>query len=236
MYKILIADSDKSLLGRTTNFLQQAEYTIYTARNAGEVLEQLAVAVPDLFLIDMMLPGANGFNLCRILRSNPKTAKVPILFLMSQESQYSAADALKAGGDDVIRKPFAVRELLARIRANLRWLSTTVKEIPAIIRISPATYQVFINDREVSLTRVEFNLLSYMCQDPQKWHRTQELLEHVWHYPGGVGDTALVRNHIRNLRRKLEDNPDRPTIIQSRHGRGYAVRAQVQFGSAAASH
>jgi len=83
------------------------------------------------------------------------------------------------------------------------------------------------------VTRIEFDLLRYLSVYPNKWHATQDLLTNVWKYPLGVGDTALVRNHVRNLRRKLEINPDHPAIIQSRHGRGYTIRARVQISEAA---
>lgn len=81
----------------------------------------------------------------------------------------------------------------------------------------------------MSLTRVEFDLLVYLCKQPHKLHSTEDLLVNVWHYPNGVGDAALVRNHVHNLRQKLELDPDRPTIIQSRHGRGYVVKAHIQL-------
>ncbi len=87
-----------------------------------------------------------------------------------------------------------------------------------------------MNDELVSLTPVEFDLLNYLCQTPNEWHTTQTLLADVWDYPEDVGDAALVRNHIRNLRRKLESNPDRPSIILSRHRRGYIIRARVENG------
>jgi DNA-binding response OmpR family regulator len=97
------------------------------------------------------------------------------------------------------------------------------------LRIFPDTMAVYVNDRCVELTQVEFDLLMFLCGAPNQLHSTQSLLSDVWQYPNGAGDTALVRNHIRNLRRKIEEDPDHPSIIQSRHGRGYAVRAAVKI-------
>ena len=231
MHKILIADGDDALSERIAAALREARYQVHISHTADDLLAQLESVMPDLLLLDLLLLGAKGLTLCRKLRNHPQLAKTPILLLTNQGSKHSVTEALEAGGDDYIRKPFAVRELLARIRANLRWISASSSTQRAQIRILSDTYQVFVNDREISLTRVEYRLLSYLCKNPESWHSTESLLEFVWRYPGGVGDAALVRNHIRNLRNKIEEFPKRPSIIQSRHGRGYAVQAMVQFGT-----
>jgi DNA-binding response OmpR family regulator len=229
MCRILIADDDRAMLAMIEQVLDQEGYTVYTARSVHEVMEIVEITTPDLFLIDLVLPEMNGLALCRKLRNNPLTAEAPIIFLTGQHDAHSAAEALEAGGDDYVRKPFAVRELTARIRAHLRRVKTQTSSSFSSLRILPNTYQVYVDTREVMLTRIEFDLLTYLCNSPKKWHGTQDLLTNVWSYPEGVGDTALVRNHIRNLRRKLEADPDHPAIIQSRHGRGYSIRADIRF-------
>jgi DNA-binding response OmpR family regulator len=229
MHKILIADGDDALSERIARALREARYQVFISHTAEALFTELESVTPDLLLLDLLLPDSDGLILCRKLRDNPQLSKMPILLLTNQGSKHSVSEALEAGGDDYIRKPFAVRELLARIRANLRWVSTNSNTQRAQIRIFSDSYQVFVNDREISLTRVEYRLLSYLCQNPESWHSTKSLLEFVWRYPGGVGDSALVRNHIRNLRNKIEEFPKRPSIIQSRHGRGYAVQALVHF-------
>lgn len=229
MCKILIVDDDISVLRMIEQALDQEGYTVYKAHSGREALALLETFKPDLFLIDLTLPSMDGLVMCRRLRSNPDFVNTPIVFMTGQNANYSVAEALEAGGDDFIRKPFAVREMTARLRAQLRRSNNFEGEESASLRILPSTYQVFVDAREVMLTRIEFDLLNYLCNSPHKWHATQDLLSGVWNYPNGVGDAALVRNHIRNLRRKLEMNPDHPAIIQSRHGRGYAIRAQVEF-------
>jgi len=229
MYKILVADDDKAMLQMVEQVLENEGYTVHGVRSTEQALEEVNDDQHDLFLIDVGLPNMDGIELCRKLRDKPTTAEKPIIFMTGQHNGYSVADALEAGGDDYIRKPFAVRELTARIRAHLRRSNQALLEGAATLRIQPNTYQVFVDSREIMLTRIEFDLLCYMAQMPQKWHATADLLSEVWKYPDGVGDTALVRNHIRNLRRKLEANADHPEIIDSRHGRGYSVRAHVQF-------
>jgi len=229
MYKILVADDDKAMLQMVEQVLEHEGYSVHGVRSTEQALVEIDDDQHDLFLIDVGLPHMDGVELCRKLRDKPITAEKPIIFMTGQHNGYTVADALEAGGDDYIRKPFAVRELTARIRAHLRRSNQAMLEGAANLRIHPNTYQVFVDNREIMLTRIEFDLLCYMAQTPQKWHATADLLSEVWKYPDGVGDTALVRNHIRNLRRKLEINAEHPEIIDSRHGRGYSVRAHVQF-------
>lgn len=232
MCQILIADDDQAMLQMVEQVLDHEGYAVLSAGSVEEALDILDTTAPDLFLIDLALPGKDGVELCRVLRANESTTNAPIIFLTGHNTVYSAAEALEAGGDDYIRKPFAVRELTARIRAHLRRSYSFSNDDLASLRILPETYQVFVDDREVLVTRIEFDLLRYLAMFPNRWHATQDLLSNVWNYPEGVGDTALVRNHVRNLRRKLETKPDHPAIIQSRHGRGYSIRARVQMTEA----
>lgn len=232
--RILIVDNDASVLSMIEQMLDQDGYNVYKAHSGQEALALLETMTPDLFLVDLTLPRMDGVSLCRQLRSNADTANRPIIFMTGQQSPYTVAEALESGGDDYIRKPFAVRELVARIRAHLRRTGSLVVEDMPNMRINNGTFQVFVDGREVNLTRIEYDLLNHLCQSPNKWHSTQDLLIGVWKYPDGVGDAALVRNHIRNLRRKLEHNPDHPAIIQSRHGRGYSIRANIEFVNSAA--
>lgn len=229
MYEILVVDDDAIQLEMVETLLDQEGYEVLKARSAKETLSIVERKAPDLFVIDIGLPHMDGLTLCRKLRTYPGITNTPIIFLTGQHASFSVAEALESGGDDYVRKPFAMRELAARIRAHLRRYSNQLgNEIPTI-RLMADTRQVFVNEREVELTRVEFDLCKYLCENPDQWHSTDDLLRHVWDYPPGVGDAALVRNHVRNLRRKLEDNPDRPAIIQSRHGRGYVIKAFVHM-------
>lgn len=225
MYKILIVDDDINVLEMVEQLLDQEGYTVLKARSGLEALRIAQFDKPDLCILDVGMPHMDGVMLCRTIRTIPGLAEVPVIFLTAHNTTYSVADALEAGGDDYIRKPFAIRELAARIRAHLRRAKQN-ESVPNL-HILRKTYQVFLNNREVFLTRIEFDLLHYLCSVPGRWYTTQDLLQNVWDYPKDVGDAALVRNHVRNVRRKLEDNPDKPAIIQSRHGRGYAVRANI---------
>ena len=228
MHTILIADDDVTLSGVLAEVCRQDDYTVLIARTAEEAIRLSESTDIDLFLIDMMLPSKGGMELCNRLRSNPKTVDTAIIFLTGRD-HYSIAESLDAGADDYVKKPFVVRELMARIRAHLRRVKMGSDENETLLCIDSGSGQVFVDDREVILTNTEFTLLQFLCREAQAWYTTQQLLSGVWNYPKGVGDSALVRNHIRNLRNKLETNPKCPSIIYSHHGRGYTIQARVKF-------
>lgn len=230
MNTILVVDDEVQMLNLIGQLLEREGYRVMLATSGHQALTLAEESPPDLFIIDAIMPMMDGVALCRHLRTMPLVRDLPIVFISGQESPYGVAEALEAGGDDYIRKPFAVRELTARLRAHLRRAVHPVpdEELP-VIRIYDDLRMVMLDDREVGLTQVEFELLRYLCEEPDRLHSTQDLLMAVWKYPEDAGDSALVRNHIRNLRRKLEVAPERPEIIQSRHGRGYTVKAQVQI-------
>jgi DNA-binding response OmpR family regulator len=231
MSKILVVDGDAEVLMMIEQLLEREGHEVEKARSAQAAITSLESETPELFVINATLPGLDGVALCRKLRLFPDTSSVPIIVLTERDSAYSVAEVLDAGGDDSLRKPFALRELAARIRAQLRRSATYSilnNDMPTLY-LSPATNCVHVDNREVVLTQVEFDLLWYLCLAPHQLHTTGDLLTHVWQYPRGTGDAALVRNHVRNLRRKLEPDPDHPAIIQSRHGRGYVVRAHIQI-------
>jgi DNA-binding response OmpR family regulator len=228
MYKILLVDNDAETLDMIEQLLKREGYVVAKATSGHDALRRVEAAPPDMLVVSMHLPGMDGLALCRRLRAAPLTSRTPILFLNEADSSYGVADALEAGGDDYLRKPFALRELAARVRAHLRRIHRQSDDLPRL-RIVPDSLTVYVNERKVMLTQMEFDLLLFLCSAPNQLHSTQTLLSDVWQYPRGTGDTALVRNHVRNLRRKIEDDPERPAIIQSRHGRGYAVRARVEI-------
>ncbi|MBZ0290018.1 MAG: response regulator transcription factor [Anaerolineae bacterium] len=230
MHRILVVDDDAQMLTLITQLLEREGYVVQTALSGEQVLEMIEDDIPDMFIVDCVLPGMDGLKLCRHLRKNSRVAHLPVIFITGNDSPTTIAEALEAGGDDFIRKPFVVREFAARLRAHLRRVEQREPkdDIPTI-RIYPDVRTVMVDDRQVDLTQVEYELLRYLCHAPAKLHSTQDLLINVWQYPPDAGDTALVRNHIRNLRRKLEDSPERPEIIQSRHGRGYTIKARVQL-------
>jgi DNA-binding response OmpR family regulator len=228
MYRILVVSPEIETLEAIKQFLSREGYQVATAHSVVDALGMVARSVPEMLIIDVNAPSMDGVALCRRLRTSPRTSNSPII-LVGPNSRQSVTEALECGGDDYLAKPFAVRELGARVRAHLRRTSGLMGEVVPLLKLVPDTQIVYLNDREIALTGVEFELLTYLCRRPNQLHSTQDLLTNVWRYPQGAGDAALVRNHIRNLRRKIEDDPERPSIIQSRHGRGYTIRASVQI-------
>lgn len=229
MYEIMIVDDDPSILDMVELTLKREGYHILRAMNGRDALRALEYQQPDLLLIDSALPDIDGVTLCRKLRAQPETANTPIIFLSGLTDTDQAVEALNSGGDDYLRKPIMPRELAARVRAHIRRASHFHDTDLLTIRIFGASNRVYVNDREVLLTRVEFDLLTHLCRTPFEPQSTEQLLANVWLYPNGVGDAALVRNHVHNLRHKVELDPERPTVIQARHGRGYVIKARVQF-------
>lgn len=229
MPTILVVDHDLQELGMIKSLLVREGYDVLQAHSTAEALSILDNDGADLCLVNMLLSGTDGLSLCRKIRRNPDLASMPVIFLTSPDSPYTVADALNAGGDDYLRKPFIMKELAARIRAHLRRSMMVSNDETPLVEVNPNALTVTVNGRRVELTRVEFDLFIFLCNTPQQLHSTESLLTQVWQYPRGTGDSALVRNHIRNLRRKLEDDPDHPVIIQSRHGRGYTIKAQIQI-------
>lgn len=228
MYNILIVDNDLETATMMEHFLKREGHKVLSAYSVRDALLTLEKNAPDMLIIDISSSALDGIGLCQRVRATSSSAHVPII-LTGQDTRYAVTDALGAGGDDYVPKPVAPRELAARVRAHLRRVSGGLSDSVPTLQIVPETQTVLVNQREVILTQVEFELLNHLCRKPNQLHRTQDLLTEVWQYPRGSGDAALVRNHVRNLRRKIEDDPERPAIIQSRHGRGYSVRASIRF-------
>jgi two-component system alkaline phosphatase synthesis response regulator PhoP len=214
--KILVIDDEAKIVEICSDYIRAANYDVITA---GDGLKGLALArsqKPDLIVLDLMLPGMDGFELCRTLRQE---SKVPIVMLTARVEEPDKLNGLELGADDYITKPFSARELVARIRTVLRRASGDTS--PDIIRVGEVTldrtqYQVSIQDRSVSLTSTEFELLATMMSQPGRIFTRTQLLNAV----RGVAFESYERaidSHIRNLRRKLEPGEYIITV----HGIGY---------------
>ncbi|MBE2182918.1 MAG: response regulator transcription factor [Anaerolineae bacterium] len=229
MYEILIVDDDVQMQVMVEQVLQREGYSVLRASTASQALKLLESTTPDLFIVDVVMPDVDGLTLCRKLRQKEETSRLPIIFLTGSVSTLGVVDALESGADDYIRKPFAPRELVARVRSLIRRYAQYVERDAPTIRLHRVDCRVTLGNRTVVLTRVEFDLLKYLCSAPFQMHTAETLLTTVWRYPSGIGDAALVRNHIRNIRRKIEVDPERPVILQSRHGRGYVIKARPEI-------
>jgi DNA-binding response OmpR family regulator len=223
--KILVVDDEPEM--RDMLRMGLIEHKVFLASNGIEALLQAARYKPDLILLDIKMPGMDGFEACRRLRADSTLASIPVIFATSQDTLSDKLEGFDAGADDYVIKPFDLTELQLRIRAVLRRTQAS----PVEMSLQVGNLELNLLSREVTgpkgtilLTPTEFNLLEYMMRRPNTVLPTSRVLEEVWEYPPGVGDPALVRMHIRNLREKLEENPSKPKLIQTIGRQGYAIR------------
>ncbi len=230
MSYILATDDDPEVIGTLLRALHRQGYEVAQARDGKECLESVSRRIPDLLILDIMMPGVDGLTVCRQLRVNPRYADMPILFLTAKGSTDEIVAGLDAGGDDYVTKPFELAELNARVRALLRrGQREPEEEYQQIVeadrlRLDSGTYRVTIDGmREVQLTATEHRLLRYLIENAGHAVSPQRLLQDVWDYPPDTGDPDLVRAHVRNLRAKIEDDSDNPSIVRTIHGVGYMI-------------
>jgi len=201
----------------------------YQTVTAGDGKKGLALALseaPDLILLDVMMPGMSGWDLCRELRQ--RGLDVPVIMLTARGEEVDRVLGLELGADDYVTKPFSLRELMARIRAVLRRPGPRQKfeEFAfGTVRVHLRARQAFKGGHEVRLTRKEFDLLRYLVEHPGEVITRDRLLDEVWGYER-FPTTRTVDTHILRLRQKFEDDPERPTHILTAHGQGYRFVAE----------
>lgn len=224
---ILIIEDEKNIVDILSFNLKREGYHTMEAHD-GEIGLRLALEQnPNLILLDVMLPKMNGFDVCRAIRKRGKTT--PVIMLTAREEEADKIFGLELGADDYITKPFSIRELLARVKANIRRTAITERE-----RIRGTENQlmfgnlvldtdgrtVYKNGTVLELTQREYDLLSFMAQRPGKVFAREALMEQVWNYEY-FGDVRTVDVTVRRLREKIEDNPAEPHYILTRRGMGY---------------
>ena len=224
---ILVVDDDSGVLGTVWRALNREGHTVVLAESAQEARTEITKQVPDLIVLDVMMPKFDGIMFCRELRKTPETQSTPILFLSAKSQVNDVVEGLDAGGDDYLKKPFHLKELNARVRVLLRRNPPEDESSQTLsagdLTLDLSTYQLTRDDETIQLTTTEFRLLQHLMEKPNQAHNVQDLLDSVWDYPRGTGDPDLVRAHIRNLRTKIEPNPRNPTYIQTIHGVGYTL-------------
>jgi DNA-binding response OmpR family regulator len=226
---ILAVDDDEPVLRSVKRVLENADFTVRTASNGQDALKMIAHERPDLVVLDIIMPGLDGLEVCRRIRADPYIAKLPILFLTAKGRPNDVAQGLDAGGDDFLTKPFEVVELPARVRALLRRapggaLDTEAEYLTVgDIKLHATRAEVHVGERAVELTSIEHQLLHYLMLHAGQPIPALQLLRDVWQYPVGTGDPILVRVHIGNLRAKIEPQPDAPRYILNVRGRGYVL-------------
>lgn len=218
--KILVVDDDPAIAEMLTIVLQGEGFRTVVVGDGVEAVKAAEEHNPDLILLDVMLPGMNGIDVCKAIR---ETSTVPIVMLTARTDTVDVVLGLESGADDYVHKPFKPKELVARVRARLR---RTPEEAPtetievADLKIDVPGHQVIRDGQEIALTPIEFDLLVTLASRPRQVFSREELLEQVWGYRKS-SDTRLVNVHIQRLRSKVEKDPDDPKIIQTVRGIGY---------------
>ena len=224
--KILIVEDERAIVEILKFNLAREGYETLEALDGEAGLQLGLTGDPDLILLDVMLPKMNGFDICAKLRDAGST--VPIIMLTAREEETDKVFGLEAGADDYMTKPFSMRELLARVRANNRRRSLDLnprKSVGKLIEakgltIDPATFSVMRNGQAVDLTQKEYDLLLYLIQERGVVFSREDLMQKVWNYDY-YGDMRTVDVTVRRLREKIEDDPGKPTRILTRRGAGY---------------
>ena len=228
--RVLIVEDEKNIVDILRFNLNREGYETLEAYDGSTGLSLARSEQPDLILLDLMLPKMNGFDVCRSLRDGG--CSTPVIMLTARDEETDKVLGLELGADDYITKPFSMRELLARVKANIRrteMLTAQSEARPAggqrlergRISIDIDAMTAAKDGRPLDLTQREYELLKYLASQPGKVFSREALMEHVWNYEGYVGDVRAVDVAVRRLREKVEDDPAQPQFIITRRGLGY---------------
>jgi len=223
--KILVVEDEPDIRKLVQYNLTQEHFNVLEAEDGEQALKLLQREKPNLVILDLMLPGLSGMELCKLLRQRSDTAKLPILMLTAKAGEADRIVGLEMGADDYLSKPFSPREMVARVRAILRRSEATTVETPSTyekgpLKIDFSTYEIFVRGKSVKLTLKEFELLRFLVQNPNRVLNRDQLLDRVW-----GGETFVtprtVDVHIRRLRKAVEKDDRNPRWLLTVRGVGY---------------
>ena len=226
MTLVMVVDDDQDLAEMLGIVLNDAGIDVDLVSRGDEALDAFREKAPDLILLDVMLPGIDGVEVCRLIRAQ---SMVPIIMLTAKGETEDVIRGLEAGADDYIVKPFRhASELVARVRTRLRRTNTDVSGIIAIgdLKIDVQAHQLLRDGKQIQLTRLEFDLLVALAREPGRVFTRDALLSEVWGYAHST-DTRLVNVHIQRLRSKIERDPENPEIVITIRGVGYKAGVLV---------
>ena len=228
---VLIVEDEQNIVDILSFNLEREGYDTLEAYDGNTGLQLALEQNPDLVLLDLMLPGMDGFEVCRRIRETGSA--VPILMLTAREEETDKVLGLELGADDYITKPFGMRELLARVKANIRRSAMAPVQgeqaQPASgnklelgrVTVDQEKATVYKDGNPLEQTQREYDLICYLASQPGKVFSREALMEHVWNYEGYVGDVRAVDVAVRRLREKIEDDPASPKFIVTKRGMGY---------------
>ncbi|MBA2570103.1 MAG: response regulator transcription factor [Chloroflexi bacterium] len=224
---VLVVDDEPTLREALAEALEQDGLRVITAADGREALERFRADPPDLVVLDVMLPGLSGIEVCRIIRQE---SQVAILMLTARDSEVDKVVGLELGADDYVTKPFSLRELQARIRALLRRVETPASaEVTSSVvdlgrvKVDLAGHRLLRDGQPLALKPKAFELLAFLLRNPGQVFSREQLLDHVWGYQY-AGETRTVDVHVHWLRQRIEEEPSEPRYLETVRGVGYVLR------------
>lgn len=228
--KILIVDDEPDIVDLVSYNLKKDGFRVTTASDGEAALHKIRKDKYDLVVLDLMLPGLQGVELCRIIRSDPKTADTPIIMLTAKGDEVDRVIGLESGADDYMTKPFSSRELIARIKAVLRRTGEKTRTEKMIhlgnLLINLETHGVAKGKTSLELSATEFNLLVYLVERKGRVFSREQLVDAVWKGEAFI-EPRTVDVHVRRLRTQIEDDPSEPAYLKTRRGVGYYVDGDI---------
>lgn len=222
--KILVVDDEENIAELISYNLTSNGYKVITANNGNDAVKLAVEEKPNLILLDLMIPGKDGYDVCKDVRSNSEIRNTPIIMLTAKSEELDKILGLELGADDYITKPFSVRELLARVKAVLRRFSISEPESNVLVFGNLTAdfdkREILVNDKKLDLTLKEFELLEILIRNKGKILTRDTLLDKIWGYEY-IGETRTVDVHIRYLRKKIELDDKNPKLIETIRGVGY---------------
>jgi len=227
---VAIIEDEQNIIELVKYNLDREGYRTVTANTGKKGLDVVRQELPDLVILDLMLPELDGISVCKQLRAEQQTKSIPIIILTAKSEEADRVLGLEMGADDYVTKPFSPRELVARVRAVLRRSGAGGEEEPDVIengdiKIDLRQHLVKVRNEEIELTPKEFDFLKLLLLNPGRAFTREFLLEHLWGYEY-FGDTRTVDVHVRRLRQKIEINPAEPVFLETVRGVGYRFRGE----------
>jgi DNA-binding response OmpR family regulator len=227
MKRILIIEDDKSIAELERDYLEIDGFSVEIALNGTDGLNKALKDEVELVLLDLMLPGIDGFQICKAIRSEKD---IPVLMVSAKKEDIDKIRGLGLGADDYIVKPFSPSELVARVKSHIARYERLINKEPQNesimvrgLRIDKVSRRVFVNNHEVTFTAKEFDVLTFLAQHPNHVFNKEQLFERLWGFDS-FGDISTVTVHIRKIREKIEADPSNPQYIETVWGAGYRFK------------